>query len=86
MMGYYNSDWGVGEWLAMTAIMLVFWGSVIALVVWAARSFRSEDHQAGSRGADPDEILAGRYARGDIDEDEFRRRRELLHSIRGVTR
>ena len=86
MMGYYNGDWSVGEWLAMSAMMLVFWASVIALVVWAARSFRSGDQQAGSRGAGPDEVLAERYARGEIDDDEFQRRRELLHSTRGVTR
>lgn len=66
--------------------MLVFWGSLIALVVWAARSFGSGDRQITSRGADPDEVLAQRYARGEIEEDEFRRRRELLHSTRGVTR
>ena len=86
MMGYYNGDWGVGEWLAMSAMMLVFWGSVIALVVWAARSFGSGGQQSSSRGPDPDAVLAERYARGDIDEDEFKRRRELLHSTRGVTR
>ena len=86
MMGYYDGGWGVGNWLAMSAMMLVFWGSVIVLVVWAARSFRSGDQQAGSRGAGPDEVLAERYARGEIDDDEFQRRRELLHSTRGVTR
>jgi len=85
MMGYYDGDWGVGEWSAMGAMMLVFWGSVIVLVVWAARSFRSGDRQADSRGTGPDDILAERYARGDIDEDEFQRRLELLHSTRGVS-
>jgi len=86
MMGYYDGDWGAGDWLAMSAMMLVFWASVIVLVVWAARSFHSGDRQAGSPGAGPDEVLAERYALGEIDDEEFHRRRELLHSARGVTR
>ncbi len=86
MMGYYDGDWGLGDWLAMSAMMLVFWGSVIVLVVWATRSFRSGDQQAGGRGAGPDEVLAERYARGEIDDEEFHRRRELLHSTRRVSR
>ncbi len=86
MMGYFGGDLGVGEWLAMSAMMLVFWGLVIAVGVWAARSFRAGDQQTGRRGADPIEVLAERFARGDIDEDEFQRRRELLESARGVTR
>lgn len=89
MMGYYGGDWGVGDWLAMSAMMLVFWGSVIVLVVWAARSFRSGVQPAGSRGprADgPDEILAERFARGEIDEDDFQRRREFMHATSGESR
>lgn len=89
MMGYYNGDWGVGEWLFMGAMMLVFWGSVIALVVWAVQSSRSGDQQARSRRprADrPGEILAERFARGDIDEDEFQRRRELVRGTSGASR
>ena len=86
MMGYYDGDWGAGDWLAMSAMMLVFWVSVIALVVWAARSFGSNHESSASRGAGPDDVLAERYARGEIDDEEFNRRRELLHSARGVTR
>ena len=86
IMGYYHGGWGLGEWLAMSAMMLVVWGSLIALLLWAARNFRSGAGQAGSRGAGPDKVLAERFARGDIDEDEFRRRLELLQSTRGVSR
>ena len=86
MMGYYGGDWGVGEWLAMSAMMVVFWGSVIALGVWVARSFSSGDRRPGGRGPDPDAVLAERFALGEIDEDEFRRRRETLHSTHGANR
>lgn len=58
-------------WLPMLAAMLVVWGGLIALV-WLL---------FGSPPATPDEpltadhILDQRYARGDIDEAEWRTRR-----------
>ena len=85
-MGYNDGAWGWGQWLAMGATMLVFWGSVIALIVWAVRRPRSGGRLAGGRGPDPDEVLAARFARGDISEDEFRRHQGLLHDSRGATR
>ena len=45
-MGYYDGNWGVGEWLAMGAMMLVFWGLLIGLVIWAIRSFRNNDRRS----------------------------------------
>jgi putative membrane protein len=86
MMGYYGGDWGVREWLAMSAMMIVFWGSVVAVAIWAVRSFARGDQRIARGDADPIDVLAERYARGDNDDDEFQRRRELLHSTRGVTR
>ena len=38
MHGY---GWGAGDWLAMSVMMLVFWGGLAALLVWAVR--RSND-------------------------------------------
>lgn len=81
-MGYYDGNWSAGEWLAMGS-MVLFWGLLIGLLVWAVGSFGAGGTRADSgRGSstDPDELLAGRYARGEIDDDEFQRRRELLHS------
>ena len=34
MHGY---GWDVGDWLAMSLLMIVFWGALLALVVWAVR-------------------------------------------------
>jgi putative membrane protein len=86
LMGYNDGNWGAGEWLAMGTMMLVFWGLVIGLVVWAVRSSRSGDQRGrpeGGRSSGADTLLAERYARGEIDEDEFLRRRDLLHSAAG---
>lgn len=84
LMGYDDANWGAAEWVAMSLMMLLFWGLLIGLVVWAVRSLRAggESIQPRDAGGRADEILAERYARGDIDEVEFQRRRGLLHASR----
>jgi putative membrane protein len=82
---YGHGDMGWGSWVAMTLTFILFWGAVVTLVVWAVRSVRRNDAQ--SKGVTPppsttdraDEVLAERFARGEIDEDEFIRRRNVLH-------
>lgn len=53
--------------------MILFWGLLIALVFFALRGFagRARDHVAVSAL----EILNARFARGEIDETEYRKRR-----------
>jgi putative membrane protein len=87
-MGYYGGDMGWGGWLAMSLSIVVFWGLLIALVVWVVRSLRADtscDNQGPSPapGIRADEVLAERFARGDIDAEEFTQRRELLRSTGG---
>jgi putative membrane protein len=79
MMWWDHQGWGTGHWIAMTVMMLVFWGGLIALVVWLIRSMRN-DRPAPPRARTADDMLAERFAKGEIEEDEFLRRRELLHS------
>lgn len=75
----WDGSWGVGGWIAMSLMMLVFWGVPIALVVWL---IRSSFHPRQAAGAPPrssaEQVLAERYARGEIDEEEFTRRSEVL--------
>jgi len=62
----------------MTLLMLIFWVAIIALVVWAFRSAtRSEQNTTPARPR-PLDILETRYARGEIDDEEFERRRKVL--------
>ena len=67
--------WGVGWWwLLMPIGMIIFWGGVIALIVWAIRQF-SEGRGGGGSAI---EIARGRYARGEISREEFEQiRRDL---------
>lgn len=60
--------WGVGWWwLLMPIGMIIFWGGVIALIVWAIRQF-TEGRGGGDNAV---EIARSRYARGDISREEF---------------
>ena len=77
MMDWGNSGWGAGNWVAMSALMIVFLGVLIALAVWVVRSLRPDRGQAPADSADT--LLAERFARGEIDGEEFTRSRERLH-------
>ena len=69
------SGWG---WVAMVTGMVVFWGLLIALAVILVRALsRSADTAPGPRPS-PEQLLGERLARGEIDEEEYRRRRAAL--------
>ncbi|HEU0042656.1 MAG TPA: SHOCT domain-containing protein [Jiangellaceae bacterium] len=67
-----------GWWFVMPLLMVVFWVGVIWLVVSVFRGLVARPSGEGGRPERPEEILARRYARGQIDEDEYRRRRDIL--------
>jgi putative membrane protein len=66
---------GVGWWLAMSIGWLLLLSLATTAVVLAVRS--SSGRNTGVRGA-ADDVLAERFARGEIDEDEYDRRRNAL--------
>ena len=69
--------WGAGG-LVMMLMMLVFWGLVIAGLVVGLRWLIGQSRPASRDEAL--EILRQRYARGEIDKQEFdTRRRDLGH-------
>ncbi|HXN02432.1 MAG TPA: SHOCT domain-containing protein [Candidatus Dormibacteraeota bacterium] len=62
----------VGHLLALL-IQLVFWGGLIVLVIWAVRRF------SASRNSDNAlSILNERFARGEIDQQEYDTRKATL--------
>jgi putative membrane protein len=69
--------WGAGG-LVMMLMMLVFWGFVIAGLVLAVRWLAAQGHPA--RRDEAFEILRQRYARGEIDKQEFDTRKRDLQS------
>ena len=70
--------WGVGGFVLMIAVMGLFWGAIIATAVWAIRRFSPADTRTGARPRNAMRVLEERFARGEIDADEFQRRREIL--------
>jgi putative membrane protein len=58
--------------------MWLLWILLIGVIVWAlmATLFSSGKGEAGGKSAL--DILQGRFARGEINEEEFERKRELL--------
>ena len=79
-------DWGWGGWLLMTLVMIVFWAAVITAVVMAVRYLASSRRPGPNPGASgptrAEDLLAERYARGEIDDDEYRQRLTLLREHR----
>lgn len=68
-------SWGNGWWwLVMPIGMIIFWGGIIALIVWAIRRF------TGGRGGGGHaiDIARTRYAKGEISREEFERLRRDL--------
>lgn len=72
-MGWMGGVWGLG----MIFMMLVFWALVITAVVLGVRWLLSQGKE--SRSDTALEILPQRYARGEINKEEFEaRRRDLM--------
>lgn len=82
MMGWYGDGPGWAGWLVMTLMMLVFWGLLVfgGIAVW--RSVIRDDHRSSEGRRDAEQLLDERFARGEIDEDDYTKRRELLRTGR----
>ncbi|MBF6456106.1 MULTISPECIES: SHOCT domain-containing protein [Nocardia] len=77
MMTGWVSQTGWAGWTVMAVCMLVFWAAVIYLMAALFRTDRAGD-SARPTDSDPLRMLESRFARGDIDADEFVARRQLL--------
>jgi putative membrane protein len=74
--GEHMTGWG---WAAMTISMILFWGLLILGGVLLVRALNrpSGNAEAAPRPT-PEQMLAERFARGEIDEEEYRRRLDAL--------
>lgn len=68
--GYGMGFGGIFMWL--------FWLLVIVGVVWLVKSIFSGDSEASGKEKSALEILKERYARGEIDQQEFEQKRRAL--------
>ena len=78
-MPYYGGHHpGAGGWVVMTLLMLVFWGGLVAITFAFVRLAME---RRGAQQPPPDDarrLLDDRFARGEIDADDYTQRRELL--------
>jgi putative membrane protein len=76
--GDHMSGWG---WFAMSVSMVLFWALVITAIVLLVR-YVGQTGQSGQPPTTrtPEQLLAERFARGDIDETEYQQR---LATLRG---
>ena len=84
MMMWYGGNGGWAGWLLMTIAMVLFWALIITAVVLIVRYLISQRLTGTSAvsARTPEEVLAERYARGEIDDNEYQRRLALLHQNR----
>ena len=78
MMGWYQDGMGGGGWLVMILMMLAFWALVVVAVLALFRGTRDAGASTRSARRDPMEILEERFARGEIDAEEYRARQDVL--------
>ena len=85
MDGHMDSGMGGGGWLLMIAVLLIGLAVLVAISLWVVRMTPSRAVAAPPHGAAPASragaILDERFARGEIDEDEYLQRR---HTLLGV--
>jgi len=86
-MHWSYGAWGWLGWLSATVVTVGFW----ALVIWLVVSWVRPDDRVRDRAVDRDEpasgpraeqVLAERFAAGEIDEDEYRSHLDVLRSTK----
>jgi putative membrane protein len=84
MHGYDMMDgWG-GMWFG-PVVMILGIVLIVLLVVWLVRAATSGSGVRGNgRPLSPRQVLDERYAKGEIDDEEYARRRAMLDNGRGV--
>ena len=89
MYGWHDGGMGWGGWLLIVVLMVLFWSAIVAGGVMFFRHLRGgfgptlPYPPAPPGGPGPDQalrILEDRFARGEIDADEFTKRRDLIRS------
>jgi len=73
--------WSSGSmmgWVGGGIMMVVFWGLIIYLIVWAVKKMSGTDSHSNSNALD---VLKDRYAKGEIDKKEFEEKSRDIKSF-----
>ena len=84
----WHGDWSGADWALMSVMMILFWGAVVAGIVWLVRGSGDRNRRTNPRttvpkadangGSHARNILDERYARGELSDEEYRARRDVL--------
>lgn len=79
----WYGGFGWGGWLLMSLMMVLFWGLVIfgGIALWRTVGGTGRSPR-GPGLSSSEQVLEKRFARGEIDAEEYARRREVLRSGR----
>jgi len=70
MFHMWDMPLGMGWWMAFGGLwMVVFWGGLIALIVWGIMKLVRQNGSASKQN--PLELAKERYARGEITREQF---------------
>ena len=80
MYGQGGGTWGMGGWIAMVVLMVLFWAGVVSVIVVLLRHTHSDHGTPLMRPLhhETERILNERFARGEIDETEYIARHAAL--------
>lgn len=73
---WMHGGWGWGWMTLMMIVMVLFWAAVIFGIVWLVRS--ATDRRPEPRTESPLDVLDRRFAEGEISEEDYRARRQVL--------
>lgn len=77
----WSGDMGTGAWLFMVLATVAFWALVVLALVSLFRGTRTASlPRRPAEMQDPSRILDERFARGEIDVDEYHDRQKVLRS------
>jgi putative membrane protein len=83
MMWWYGPGMGGWGFALMTVGTVLFWALIILGLIAVARYLLAGIELAPEARPGPEELLAERFARGEIDEQEYRQRLDTLHGKPG---
>lgn len=77
----WGGEWGWGHMIFGSLAMVLFWGGIILVIVFLVRWLGAglgSQQMSPPPGKTALDILKERFARGEIDKDEFEERKRLL--------
>ena len=80
---WWYDDFGWMGWIVTGLVSIVVLGVLALVGIAVSRALgQGEPRRSGLPDRTPEQVLDDRLARGEIDEDEYERRRALLRSAR----